>query len=276
MSRLEARVAIVTGAASGIGEGIALRFAEEGAQVVVADIDADRGRQVASTAQGMFVACDASEEADLAAAVETAVRELGRLDCMVNNAGFTGVTGSITELDEAGFDRTVGLLLKGVAFGMKHACRVMRDQGGGSIISTASSAAVMAGLGPHIYSACKAAVVGLTRSVAFEEGAHGIRVNCICPGSIETPIASRTLGFYGDEELTARFNVAHAEAVVPHLALPRRGRPADIAAAAAWLASDDASYVTGQAIVVDGGLTAGKVLGGLPPGLLPGHGVEQS
>jgi NAD(P)-dependent dehydrogenase (short-subunit alcohol dehydrogenase family) len=269
MLRLQDRVAIITGGASGMGEGIAIRFAEEGARVLVADVDAVRGEKVAAAIDGRFVECDVTREADLASVVQTAVGDLGRLDCFVGNAGASGVQGPITELDEAGFDRTIALLLKGVAFGMKHACRAMRAGGGGSIISTASSAALLAGLGPHIYSACKAGVVALTRSIAFEVGAYGIRANCICPGSIETSIVARALGVYGDEERTKQVNEAVADVLSPATSLGRVGFPADIAAAAAWLASDDSSYVTGQAIVVDGGLTIGKVLGGLPEGLVP-------
>jgi NAD(P)-dependent dehydrogenase (short-subunit alcohol dehydrogenase family) len=269
VTRLQGRVAIVTGATSGIGEGIAIRFAREGAHVVVLGRDVARGETVAARTGGRFVACDVTREADLRAAVDVALTRFGRLDVFVNNAGAPGVQGPITELDEAGFDATVGLLLKAVAFGMKHACRSMREQGGGSIISTSSSAALLGGCGPHIYSACKAAVIGLTRSVALEEGAHGIRVNCICAGGVETPIVARTLGVAGDAEKTRRLNEAVAATVSASTAIARVGFPADIAGAAAWLASDDAAYVTGQAIVVDGGQTIGKALGGLPSGLVP-------
>jgi NAD(P)-dependent dehydrogenase (short-subunit alcohol dehydrogenase family) len=267
--RLQDRVAIVTGATSGIGEAIAVRFAEEGARVVVAGRNADRGRKVASAVDGRFVECDVTREIDLASVVAAALAGFGRLDCFVGNAGEAGVHGSITELDEAGFDRTVAVLLKGVAFGMKHACRAMRAGGGGSIISTASGAALFAGMSPHIYSACKGAVVGLTRSVAVEEGAFGIRVNCICSGGVMTPILAKTVGVYGDEDLTTRINAAVSATVSAATSLGRIGLPADIAGAAAWLASDDSAYVTGQAVVVDGGETSGKALGGLPGDVVP-------
>lgn len=262
MGRLQDRVAVITGAASGIGEGIATRFAEEGARVVVADLDAAGGERVAKAVDGLFVQCDVTREADLARAVESAVSEFAGLHCFVGNAGYGGVLGPITELDEEGFDRTVGVLLKGVAFGMKHACRVMQQRGGGSIISTSSVAGLMGGMGPHIYSACKAGVIGITRSVALEQGPFGIRVNCINPGGIATPIFSKGLGVENDPEMSELVLQAVSTGVASQTPLGRIGTPADIAGAAVWLASDDSSYVTGQTIVVDGGLISTKPLGG--------------
>ena len=257
MGRLDGQVAVITGAASGIGEGIATRFAAEGARVVVADVDTAGGSRVAKHIDGTFVECDVTREADLAHAVATAVSAFGGLDCFVGNAGFGGVRGEITDLDEAGFDHAVAVLLKGVAFGMKHACRAMHaDQGGhgGSIISTSSVAGLMGGLGPHVYSACKAGVIGLTRSVALEQGPHGIRVNCVNPGGIETPIFAKGLGVEGAE--AAELTQLVATGVAGATPLGRIGQPADIAGAAVWLASEDSAYVTGQTIVVDGGLTS--------------------
>jgi NAD(P)-dependent dehydrogenase (short-subunit alcohol dehydrogenase family) len=254
--RLSGQVAVITGAASGIGEGIASRFAAEGARVVVADIDTEKGSLVAKQIDGTFVACDVTREADLAQAIDTAISTYGALHTFVGNAGLGGARGEITDLDEAGFDDTVAVLLKGVAFGMKHACRAMRtDRGGqgGSIISTSSVAGLVGGLGPHVYSACKAGVVALTRSVAQEQGPHGIRVNCVNPGGVETPIFSKGLEGEAAAHLTQRV-ASHVATVTP---LGRIGQPADIAAAALWLASPEAAYVTGQAIVVDGGLICG-------------------
>jgi NAD(P)-dependent dehydrogenase (short-subunit alcohol dehydrogenase family) len=259
MGSLAGRVAVNTGAASGIGRGIATRFAAEGAAVVVADIDVDGGAKVAAEIGGTFVRCDVTDEGDLAAAAELAVEVLGGLDCWVGNAGMGGVSGPITELDGDGFDRTVAVLLRGVALGMKHACLAMQRGGrGGSIISTSSVAGLRAGCGPHTYSACKAGVIGLTRSVALEQAPFGIRVNCINPGAIETAIFSRSLGVEGAEaEEVMRLVAAAVSAVTP---LGHMGQPADIAGAALWLASDDSAYVTGQAIVVDGGLTSAAPL----------------
>jgi NAD(P)-dependent dehydrogenase (short-subunit alcohol dehydrogenase family) len=253
MGRLDGQVAVITGAASGIGEGIATRFAAEGATVVVADVDTAGGTRVAKAVDGTFAECDVTHEADIARAVETATATYGGLDCFVANAGLGGITGPITELDEAGFDHTVAVLLKGVAFGLKHACRAMQASGkGGSIISTSSVAGLMGGLGPHVYSACKAGVIGLTRSVAREQGPFGIRVNCINPGGIETPIFVKSLGVQGEAAAELmRLVVDGTAAVTP---LGRIGQPADIAGAALWLASSDSAYVTGQTIVVDGGL----------------------
>lgn len=264
MGRLDGTTAVITGAASGIGEGIAIRFAEEGARVVVADFDTAAGERVAKSLDGRFVACDVTREADLAAAVDAAVSTFGKLDCFVGNAGSGGVLGPITDLDEAGFDRTVAVLLKGVAFGMKHACRAMQASGGGSIISTSSVAGLMGGMGPHIYSACKAGVIGITRSVALEQGPFGIRVNCMNPGGIATPIFAKGLGVADDPAAAEQVMELVSTRVSSITPLGRIGTPADIAGAAVWLASDDSSYVTGQTIVVDGGLVSAKRLAEQP------------
>jgi NAD(P)-dependent dehydrogenase (short-subunit alcohol dehydrogenase family) len=255
MGSIEGKSAVVTGAASGIGAAIARRYATEGASVVVADIDAEAGRRVAAEIDGRFVRCDVAVEADLETAVAEAVAWTGGLDVMVNNAGMGGVRGEITDLDAEGFDATVAVLLRAVALGTKHAVRAMRaGRRAGSIISTSSVAGLQAGHGPHVYSACKAAVIGLTRTVALEQGPHGIRVNCINPGGVDTAIFARAAGLEGAEAEALRAVVdAAVSAATP---LGRFGRPGDIAAAALWLASEESSYVTGQTIVVDGGLTS--------------------
>ncbi|HET9692181.1 MAG TPA: SDR family oxidoreductase [Acidimicrobiales bacterium] len=254
MGMLDGKVAVVTGAASGIGASVARRFAAEGAKVVVADVDVV-GKEVADEVGGRFAACDVSSEADLEAAVALTVDTFGGLDVFMGNAGFGGALGEITELEADAFDRTVAVLLRGVALGMKHAVRAMRAGGrGGSIISTSSVAGLQGGHGPHTYSACKAGVIGLTRTVALEQGPNGIRVNCINPGGIDTPIFARTVGATGDEADAVRQMVTSS--VSARTPLGRIGQPDDIAAAAAWLASDQSAYVTGQTIVVDGGLTA--------------------
>jgi NAD(P)-dependent dehydrogenase (short-subunit alcohol dehydrogenase family) len=258
VSRLTGKVALITGGASGIGEGTVRLFAREGASVVIADIQDDQGARLAAElgARVAYVHTDVSHEADVQSAVAESVRRFGRLDCIFNNAGFGGVGGRIEAIDIAGFDQTIGVLLRGVLLGMKHAAPVMKRQGGGSIISTASVAGLTAGFGPHVYSAAKAAVIQLTKTVAMELGEHNIRVNCICPGGIATPIFGKGLGMSAEQ----------AEAIVPLMKgvlenlqpIKRSGVPDDIANAVLWLASDDATFVNGHALVVDGGLTGGR------------------
>lgn len=260
MGSLEGQVAIVTGGASGIGEQTVRTFIEAGARVVIADVQEERGHHLAEAlgTQASFLRTDVAEEAQVAAAVEHAVSRWGRLDVMFNNAGFGGVSGPIDELDLAEYDRTMAVLLRGVFAGAKHAARVMKPARRGVILNTASVAGLQAGFGPAVYSAAKAAVAHLSRCLAVELAEFGIRVNAICPGVTVTHIFTAPMGLSG----------AAAEAVLPRIdaalagwaPLGRSGQPADIANAALWLASDAASYVTGQAIVVDGGLTAGRRL----------------
>jgi NAD(P)-dependent dehydrogenase (short-subunit alcohol dehydrogenase family) len=252
--RLQGKVAIVTGGASGIGEGTCRRFAEEGATVIVADLDEAGAQKVAADIGGVGVRCDVAVEADIEASVKLATERYGRLDVYFANAGMGGVGGSIADLDVDGFDRTVAVLMRGVALGMKHAARVMIPQGSGSIISTASVAGLMGGYGPPIYSGCKSAVIGMTRAVARELSPLGIRVNAICPGAILTNIFAAGLGVEGEaaEQLKAVLEESFPKAQP----VPRTGMPTDIANAALWLASDDSTFVTGQALVIDGGLTS--------------------
>jgi len=258
VSRLAGKVALVTGGASGIGEATVRLFVAEGASVVIADLQDERGGRVAGElgARAAYAHADVSREAEVQAAVEAAVRRYGRLDCIFNNAGYGGVGGRIAEIPVEGFDETLGVLLRGVFLGMKHAAPVMRRQGGGSIISTASIAGLRTGLGPHVYSAAKAAVIHLTRSVAMELGEHNIRVNCICPGGIATPIFGKGLGLSPER---AEEIVPLMKGVLENLQpIKRSGLPDDIAQAALWLASDDSTFVNGHALVVDGGLIGGR------------------
>jgi NAD(P)-dependent dehydrogenase (short-subunit alcohol dehydrogenase family) len=258
MSRLKGKVALVTGGASGIGEATVRLFVEEGASVMVADIQDERGRRLAAEvgARAGYVHTDVSREADVKAAVDETCRRFGRLDCIFNNAGAAGVGGKIEDVPVDGFDATIAVLLRGVFLGMKHAAPVMKRQGAGSIISTASVAGLRTGLGPHIYSAAKAAVIHLTHSVAMELGEHGVRVNCICPGGIATPIFGKSMGLSPER----------ADEIIPLLKgvlenlqpIKRPGMPDDIARAALWLASDDSTFVNGHALVVDGGIIGGR------------------
>jgi NAD(P)-dependent dehydrogenase (short-subunit alcohol dehydrogenase family) len=259
MGRLEGVRAVITGAASGIGEATTRLFVQEGATVVMADIEATRGERIAAELGGQcrFVHADVSREADVDAAVALSVSEFGGLDCMFNNAGNPGSTGMIEEIDLASFDRTLSVHLRGVFIGIRAAARVMRPQQRGSIINTASVAGLASGLAGHDYSAAKAAILQLTRTTANELGEDGVRVNAICPGAVPTAIYGRAVGLDGD---TAQRTVDFLTAALSNAAPIRRaGRPSDIAEAALWLAGEGSSYVNGQAIVVDGGLLTGPL-----------------
>jgi NAD(P)-dependent dehydrogenase (short-subunit alcohol dehydrogenase family) len=258
VGRLSGKVAVITGGASGIGAGTVELFVAEGASVVIADLQDDKGEQLVERlgSKTRYVRTDVGDEKDIEAAVAHAVKTFGRLDCIFNNAGFAGVTGPIADTPMDGFDTTVRVLFRGVFLGIKHAARVMREQKNGSIVSTASVAGLGSGYGPHVYSACKAAVVNLTKSIASELGEAGVRVNCICPGGIATPIFGRSLGLPSQvADQTVEVMRERLAAMQP---IPRSGLPHDIAEAALWLASDASSFVTGHALVVDGGLTTGK------------------
>ena len=252
--RLAEQVAVVTGAASGIGMAIAERFVDEGARCVVADIQVEAGRAVADRLgdAALFVATDVSVEDDVAGVIDAAVERFGRLDCVVNNAGILGAVGSIVEIERAAWQRTIAVLLDSVFFGTKHAARVMIGRGSGTIINITSTAGVRAGLGPHVYTAAKHGVVGLTQSVAPELARHGIRVNAIAPGATTTSLTAYLTT--GDptalEEASTR--------VGRSAPFGRPGTPLDIANAALFLASGESEYVSGAVLVVD---AAGEVIG---------------
>jgi len=252
MGRLQGQAVVITGGANGIGRDTALRFLDEGACVMIADLN-ERNAEVVlglAAARGhgdaiRFARTDVAEERDVEAVIGRAVETFGGLDCVFNNAGIGGAFGPITETRVEEWDYTLGVLLRGVFLGMKHGARVMKAQGrGGSIISTASVAGFAAGGGAHCYSAAKAAVINLTRTVAVELAPHRIRVNAIAPGPLMT-------------DLFHRGSPAAAEqAILDKQPWPDAGRGADIAGVALFLASPDAGFVTGETIVVDGGLLA--------------------
>lgn len=253
-TRLKGKVALVTGGASGIGEGIVRRFVEEGARCLIADLQDERGRSIAAEFGDTvgFAHCDVANEQDVAAAVAAAVAQFGRLDCMINNAGILGAIGPIADIEYAAWHRTIDVLLSSVFLGIKHAAKVMIPQGGGTIINTASTAGVRAGLGPHVYTAAKHGVVGLTQSVATELGPHGIRVNAIAPGGTVSGLTSYLVtGDHTALEKAGRL----IGATNP---LRRAGQPIDIANAALYLASDESSFVNGAVLVVD---AAGETIG---------------
>ena len=252
MGKLEGKVAVITGAASGMGAATARLFASEGARVLVTDMNETKGQEVAEELgpNGEFKKVDVSREEDVATAVDQVRSNWGRLDVIFNNAGFGGARGPIESINEDDFDLTVDVLLKGVFFGMKHAAPIMKQQGFGSIISTASVAGLQAGESPHLYTATKAAVIHLTKSVALELGQQGIRVNAICPGVVATPLAHGPL----DEERRQKFRDRFGR----HQPIGRVGEAEDIAQAALFLASDDSTFITGTAMVVDGGAYAGR------------------
>ncbi len=249
---LQSKVAIVTGGASGMGFATVSRFLKEGASVVIGDLNADNGRNAIETlsAEGYedrvrFTTTDVAVENDVAAMSELALDAFGQLDIVFNNAGIGGAFGPITELDVDDWDTTFHVLVRSVFLGIKHAARIVIDQGrGGSIINTASIAGMGGGGGPQAYSAAKAAVVNLSKTTAIELAPHNIRVNAICPGVIFTPLMHS-----GNEE--------QAEEVIAEVQpLAKRGEGSDIAGMALFLAGDDSQFVTGQEHIVDGGLLA--------------------
>jgi NAD(P)-dependent dehydrogenase (short-subunit alcohol dehydrogenase family) len=252
MARLDRKVAIITGAASGIGAHCALRFAQEGARVAGLDVqkpvDAAAWAAVESAApDSLFLDdVDVRDEERIGAAVQAAVARFGRLDVLVNAAGVEGI-GPAHELTQESWDRTVDINLKGSFLVAKHVLPSMLAQKSGSVIHVASVEGLEGMAGSMSYNASKGGVVLMTKSMALDYGPAGIRVNCLCPGLILTPLT----------DMVQRAKPVLDQMVSWH-ALGRAGRPEEVAAAALFLASDDASFVTGHALVVDGGWTAGR------------------
>lgn len=251
MALLTNKVAIITGASSGIGRATALAFAREGARLALADVAIDGGHETAQMvkelgAESFFLATDVASKEAVAALVDATVQTYGRLDCAFNNAGIEGDMAPAAEITDANWDRVLDINLRGVMLGMRYEIPAMLANGGGAIVNTASVAGLVgfANLAPYV--ASKHGVVGLTRGVALEYGPQGIRVNAVCPGVIRTPMVARVLE--EDPTLEAAFNEMEP--------IGRIGEPEEIAEAVVWLCSDAASFVTGLAMAVDGGLTA--------------------
>jgi NAD(P)-dependent dehydrogenase (short-subunit alcohol dehydrogenase family) len=254
--RLSGKIAVITGATSGIGEATARSFVQEGARVVIAGRSVERGEALARElgSLAVFQRADVMKEADIAAVIDGAVQRFGRLDCLFNNAG-APVAGELETITEAEFASGMQLLVGSVMLGIKHAARVMKVTGGGSIINNSSIAAHRLGQGGALYSTAKAAVTHLTHVAGVQLGPHGIRVNAISPGAIATPI------FWGGstraQTLSAEDNARKLAKLEGNLAratpLPRSGLATDIAHAAVFLASDEGSFVNAHDLVVDGG-----------------------
>jgi len=255
MSRLAGRVAFITGAASGIGGACAERFAREGASIAGLDVqkppDAAWRKVVESAPDAVFLEADVRDEPSIERAVATAVERFGRIDILVNAAGVLGV-GGVDALDAAEWDRIVDINLKGTYLVSKHVLRPMLARQSGSVIHLASVEGLLGMSQQAAYNASKGGVVMLTRNMAADYGLQGIRVNCLCPGYIETPMTA-VLSQPGLEAIRGQFVQAHL--------LGRSGRPEEVAAAALFLASEDASFVTGAALVVDGGFSAARRVG---------------
>ena len=248
---MDGKVVIITGAASGIGRATAQIFAREGARVIIADVNEKGGEETLSMInkvgqQGLFVKADMTAETDVKTLIERAISAHGRLDAAFNNAGIEGKQGSSADMPANEFDRIIAVNLKGVYLCMKYQIQAMLKGGGGAIVNTASVAGLVGFPGLGAYVASKHGVIGLTKTAALEYAKANIRVNCVCPGLIDTPMVGR-LGGSNPEMVAA---LTQTEPV------GRLGKPAEIGEAAVWLCSDHASFVTGHSMVVDGGLVA--------------------
>lgn len=247
-------VVMITGAAGGIGEELCREFASRGAKLVLGDIDEQRGRALGARLRedggdASFMRCDVGASEDVRDLVRAAVERHGRLDVAINNAGITHLPATTADFDVDVFDRVLSVNLRGVFLGLRHELPVMVEQGRGAIINVASVLGLVGFANAAAYCAAKHGVVGLTRCAALETAAQGVRVNAICPGFIETPMVT----VHG---IAAAPGTAEFDSVAALHPMGRIGQPGEIARAALWLASDDASFVTGHALTVDGGYVA--------------------
>ena len=255
--RLEGKVAVITGAASGIGAATAKIYVEQGARIVLGDIQDEAGVALAEALGGsstaIFRHCNVTNEDHVQGLVDAALSEFGQIDVMFNCAGIVGAVGPMSTTPADEWKLTSDIMVNGVFYGMKHASRHMKEAGSGSIISMSSTAGVMGGLGPHAYTAAKHAVVGMTKNLAAEVGGFGVRVNCIAPAGMATPMVAEVIT--GNHQNLEDTIAALAEGS------PLKGRAGlaeDVANAALWLASDESGYTSGLTLTVDAGATTGS------------------
>ena len=258
MGRLDGKVAVITGATSGIGLKTAELFAAEGAFVAIAGRRKEEGNAIQKRIgpNALFVKTDVLQEEEIVNLIESSVERFGRIDAFFCNAGSGGVLQKISEIKDSEFDRSVDILLKNVFFCYKHATKQMRRTGGGAIVANASVAATLGGFSSHFYSALKAAVVSLSRSVAIEVAEDNIRVNTVSPGGIATGIFGKSRGM---TDAVADLVAKRVEKVFANRQpIPRAGTPDDIASAVLFLCSDEGSFITAQDLIIDGGATSGR------------------
>lgn len=258
--KLENQIAFITGAASGIGRATAILFASEGARVIAADVDSELGRETVriikkSGGKAEFIKADVTNSIEVKKVIESTAESFGRLDILFNNAGMHCPSGPLLEdIDEKDWDIVLAVNLKGIYLGCKYAIPIMKKQRSGNIISTSSEAGIKAAPGMSAYGASKAAIIHLTKSLAMELASFNIRVNCICPGPVLTPIFGKAHG--GRPQLDQIDVRKMTDEIGKNVPLARMGQPEEVAQAALYLVSNDAAYITGHALVVDGGITA--------------------